>query len=176
MYRSSLTNLTLAAVVLCLSITGCQDVDPTAGYTSKSLHRSDVDTVFVEMFRSQSFRRGVEFELTRAVAQQVEIHTPFKVVSDRRQADTILYGTINNISEAGLSRQSDVDRPIENQVTLRVELNWKDLRSGEPILDRKRIRVTGPYTPLLGATRSDAANQAANDIAVRIVEAMEIPW
>ena len=114
--------------------------------------------------------------MTRAVAQQIEVRTPFKVVSDRREADTELYGTIKNISEGTLSRQRNLDRPTESQVTLRVELNWKDLRIGEPILEQKIIRVTGDYAPLLGSMRSDAAEQAANDMAVRIVEAMENEW
>lgn len=175
MYKVSSTILwaMLAAAVLPI---GCHEVDPTEGYSSKSLHREDVETVFVAMFESQSFRRGVEFELTRAVAQQIEVRTPFKVVSDRREADTELYGTIKNISEGTLSRQRNLDRPTESQVTLRVELNWKDLRIGEPILEQKIIRVTGDYAPLLGSMRSDAAEQAANDMAVRIVEAMENEW
>lgn len=176
MYKLFVSFPAVVLISWCIGLGGCHDVDPAEGYSSASLHRNDVATVCVEMFQSQSFRRGVEFELTRAVAQQIEIHTPFKVVSDRRQADTVLYGTITHISEGGRSRQRDLDRPIENQVTVRVELTWKDLRSGEPILDGKIISVTGDYAPLLGTTRTDAANQGANDIAVRIVEAMERPW
>ena len=157
-------------------LSGCEQVDPELGYSMRSLYRTDVRTVAVEMFQSESFRRGVEFELTRAVSEQLELHSPLKVVSDRRKADTLLYGTITRIDERVLSRQRQLDRPLENEVILLVRVTWKDLRSGELILDDQPIRVSGRYASLLGAGRASAAREAANEAAVRIVEAMEEPW
>ena len=162
-------------VVFAAGLIGCE-VDPELGYSSRSLYRTDVRTVAVEMFQSESFRRGVEFELTRAVSEQLELHSPLKIVSDRRKADTVLYGTIERINERVLSRQRQLDRPLENEVILLVRVTWKDLRSGELILDDQPIRVSGRYASLLGAGRASAAREAVNEAAVRIVEAMEEPW
>lgn len=175
----SLTKMKMA-LVLCLAgvmaLIGCSHIDPSTGYTSKSLYRCDIKTVCVEMFRSQSFRRGIEFELTRALVGQLELHSPYKVVSDRSKADTVLYGTINGVSERVLHQQRELDRPLENQMVLTVDVTWKDLRSGKMLLDNQRLAVTGDYVVLLGGGSRSAIRQASNEMAVRIVEAMETPW
>jgi len=167
----------VAAWVFLLSvICGCEQVDPTKGYSSRSLYRTDVKTVFVEEFESESFRRGVEFELSRAVAQQLELHSAFKVISDRRQADSVLYGSIKSISEKVLAQQRELDRPIANEVLISAAVTWKDLRSGELLLDGRKVKVSGTYVVMQGAGRNKATQEAVNDLAVRIVEAMEEPW
>jgi len=167
---------TCGTVLIVLTVVGCHNSDPAAGYTSTKLHRSDIGTICVQMFHSQSFRRDIEFELTRALAHRIELNTPYKVVADERQADTIIYGTIHNVSESGLAQQRDLDRPVASQVTLAVDVTWKDLRSGEFLLDNQRVRVAAPYWNLLGAGRDSAATGAAELAAARIVEAMEMPW
>jgi hypothetical protein len=164
------------AVGAVLALAGCENIDPTASYSSRSLYRTDIRNVFVEMFESESFRRQVEFELTRAVSEQLELHSPYKVVSDRRKADTILKGTINRIDEKSLARQRDLDRPVASEVMLVVTIRWEDQRTGDYIIDDQRLKVSGNYAALLGASRDSAAKEAANELAVRIVETMEEPW
>ena len=161
---------------LLLAGLGCQDVDPAQGYTSRQLYRTDVRTVYVEMFQSQDFRRGVEFEVTRALCEQLELHTPYRLAGDRRSADTVLYGTVNRVGESVVASQRELDRPLAKEVVLNVTFSWKDLRSGEYLLQDRRVRVSGDYAALLGAGRESAALEAANELAVRIVEAMEAPW
>ena len=163
-------------VAATMIITGCDQVDPIVGYSSQSLYRTDIHTVYVEMFESESFRRGVEYELTRALAQQIELKTPYKVVSDRRKADTIMYGSIDRISENTLLQQRELDRPLANEVILVATVTWQDRRDGALILDGQKIRVAGDYIALLGAGRDSAAKEASNEAAVRIVEAMQKIW
>jgi lipopolysaccharide assembly LptE-like protein len=163
-------------LLLLLVSVGCEQVDPKQGYTNRNLYRTDVKTVFVEMFESESFRRGVEYELTHALVGQLELHTPYKVVSDRRKADTILYGSINRITERRLARQRELDRPIANEVVLVATFSWKDLRSADMLIEDKKVRVSGDYIAFLGSGSDSAAREAANDMAVRIVEAMEEKW
>ena len=158
------------------SMGGCEQVDPARGYSSRSLYSTDVKTVFVEEFQSESFRRGIEFELTRAVTQQLELHSPFKIISDRRKADSVLYGSIKSVSEKALAQQRELDRSIVNEVLIVVGVTWKDLRSGELLLDDLKIKVSGTYAVMQGAGRDKATQEALNDLAVRIVEAMEQPW
>ena len=155
---------------------GCEQVDPKQGYTNRSLYRTDVETVFVEMFESESFRRGIEYELTRALVGQLELHSPYKVVSDRRKADTILYGSINRVTERRLARQRELDRPLANEVVLVATFSWKDLRSAAMLIEEEKVRVSGDYVAFLGAGRDSAAREAANEMAIRIVEAMEEEW
>ncbi len=175
-YRAVRLLLLLAARVAALSLTGCHNIDPKSGYTSRTPYNTDINTVSVEMFKSQSFRRGGEYEITRAIAQQIELHSPYKVVSDSRTADTRLYGEIRDISERVLSTQRDLDRPIENEIVLSVDVTWKDLRSGELIMDKRHFRVSAPYAVMLGAGENSGIKIAANEMARRIVEAMQQTW
>jgi hypothetical protein len=168
--------LMLSAWLLTGLSAGCESTDPTEGYTNRSLYRAEIRTVFVEMFQSETFRRNVEFELTEAVVSQLELHSTYKVVSDRREADSIVYGTIKRIHEGVRTAQRELDRPVENEVVLSAVVTWKDLRSGELILDNRLIKVKADYAVLLGAGRTSAERKVANQAAVRIVEAMEQPW
>ena len=165
----------IPGIVLAL-MAGCESGDSTKGYSQESLYRTDIETVYIQMFESESFRREFEYELTRATSQQLELHSPYKVVSDPRKADSILHGRIKKISERTLTRQRELDRPLENEVVMLIEVTWKDLRSGQILLDNVPIKVSGDYAALLGAGRSSATRSALNQAAVRIVEAMERPW
>jgi len=175
-YGDARVLLILLVWALCGLMAGCQSTDPTKGYSNQSLYRSEIRSVFVEIFQSEVFRRNMEFELTEAVVTQLELHSPYKVVSDRREADTALYGTIKQVSEGVRTAQRELDRPVENEVTLAVAATWKDLRSGELFFENRMIRVKVEYAVLLGAGRTSAERKAANQAAVRIVEAMEQPW
>jgi len=168
------TSRAVLGVLVCIIMpvvlnSGCQ-------YRMDSLYRSDIDTIYVKMFESKSFHRQVEFDLTRAFCEQLELHSPYKIIADQSKADTILYGTINEISEHVLSAQRDLDRPLENEMTMSVNVTWKDLRNGEQLLNKKRLLVSGDYLPLLASGRKSSIQQMANEMAVQIVEAMEKPW
>ena len=174
MFRLFFTFALVPLIILALA--GCDGVDPHQGYSTRALHPDGIKTVCVQMFHNQSFRREMEYELTRALAQQIELHTPYKVVSDANRADTIIYGGILGVHEAVLNQQRDLDRPVENQVTILVEVTWKDLVNTRLILENQQVQATGDYVSLLGAGGDSAHRQAANQIAVQIVELMEKHW
>src|SRR3954469_15820407 len=83
-----------------------------AGYHWSSLYRDDVHTVAVPIFTNRSFRRGVEFALSKAVVNQLEAQSPYKVVP-RDRADTILEGEITDILLRTYSRDPQVAIPQE---------------------------------------------------------------
>lgn len=146
------------------------------GYSTGNLYRTDIETVFIPIFESQSFRRQVEFEITGALARQIELNTPYKVVSNRSEADTILYGRVLGVGETVLTQQRQLDRPLENKVVLKVNVIWKDLRNSELLVDNQTFQVSGDYAVLLGAGSGSAVRKGANDLAIRIVEKMEKIW
>ena len=166
---SLMCTLFVAALTL-MPLGGCQ------GYRSDSLYRSDIDTVYVEMFQSKSFRRGLEYNLSRAVAQQVELKTPYRVTSDRRRADTVLRGTILSIADHITTRQGDVGRPMDSRTTVVIEVTWTNVKTGQQLMENKKFRMTGSYAALQGQDWDTAAGDAVEDLAVRLVEAMETPW
>ena len=54
---------------------------------------SDVKTVFV-YFKTQTFRRDLQLMLTEAVTKEINLRTPYRVVGNPEQADSILRGVI----------------------------------------------------------------------------------
>lgn len=99
------------------------------GYTTAPTYDCDIRTVYVPIFDNVSFRRGLEFDLTRAVVREIEAKTPYKVVNCRDKADTELIGKIVgrrkqliNVNQLGETRDAEV--------VLAVELQWNDLRPG----------------------------------------------
>jgi len=162
-------------LLFCLS-SGCQNGDPSHTYTTSSLYRTDIKTVHVPIFESQTFTRQVEFELHRCLCQRIELHSPFKVVAKADQADTILYGRISNVSEDVLNQQRQLDRPMENELTITAYVTWKDLRSGDLFIDNKEFRISSDYAALLAAGKTGAIRDLTDKLAVRIVDAMEEPW
>jgi Lipopolysaccharide-assembly len=93
-------------------------------------------TVRVPIFKNNTFSQGLEFDLTKAVVNEIEAKTPYKVVAGDQDADTELTGKITSASKEVISRKQ---RPEISQAetTLTVELTWRDLKTGED-LSRKR--------------------------------------
>ena len=84
----------------------------------------EIHTVYVPMFESVSFRRNLGERLTEAVMKEIELKTPYKVVSDPN-ADSILSGRIVEEGKAVLIG-SRVGDPRELQVNMRVMVGWTD--------------------------------------------------
>ena len=99
------------------------------GYTTAPTYDCDIRTVYVPIFENPSFRRGLEFELTKAVVREIEAKTPYKVVNRRELADTELLGKLVNRRKA-LINVNQLGEVRESEVTLAVELQWRDLRAG----------------------------------------------
>jgi hypothetical protein len=157
----------------CLILWGCEGM---SGYSSGSLYPEQVQSVYVEMFDNRSFRRGVEYELTDALAKRIEAMTPYKVISDRAKADTVLSGEIVSVGESALSYERQTGRALEKEVELRAVVNWKNLRTGEMLVDNKTVSASASYSEWQSQGFGYASALAANNLAQRIVELMEKKW
>ena len=133
--------------------------------------------VYVEMFDSMSFRRGHEYVLTDAIMKRLEAETPYKIVSDRDVADTVLSGQITSISSGVLSGERFTGTPLEKETIMRVAVSWKNLKTGELLINNETIVGSSTYSDRLAGQDFDySANLAANRAAVRVVELMEKGW
>src|SRR5205823_4819065 len=134
--RTSRVRSLIAAAFAIAAMSGCESAGHFSvfGYTTKPNYDEGIRTVHVPIFENISFRRGLEFDLTRAVIREIEQKTPYKVVSDRCRADTELTGTIMAANKNILNR-NQLNEVREAEVVVTVSLIWKDLRSGE-ILSR----------------------------------------
>ncbi|MGA2677912.1 MAG: LPS assembly lipoprotein LptE [Sedimentisphaerales bacterium] len=160
----------LSSVFCLLALSGC------AGYSNTSLYPKDVATVYVEMFDNQSFRRGIEYELTDALAKRIESQTPYKIVSNRDKADTVISGHIAQVKESVLTTERQIGRAMEKNIELRAVVSWKNLRTGELLIDNKTVSASANYSEWQSQSFAYGSTLAANSLAVRIVELMESKW
>jgi hypothetical protein len=160
-------------IASCFSLCGCAGI---AGYSSQSLFPEDVRSVYVEMFDNRSFRRGVEYELTDALAKRIESDTPYKVISSRQRSDTVLSGQIVEVGESVLVSERQTGRALEKEVLLRAVVNWKNLKTGELLIDNSPVSASAGYSPWQNQGFDYASSVAANNLAQKIVELMEKQW
>lgn len=155
-----------------LFISGCILTD----YSSESLFPRNIDTVYLEMFDNQTFRRGSEYELSDALSKRIEADTPYKIVSSRDRADTIMSGQIVSIGETSLSTERETGLILEKEVELTALINWKNLKTGELLIDNFSLSATASYSEYQQQDIKYASNLAANNLARKIVELMEVKW
>ena len=162
--------LILALIAACgVSLTGCQ------GYQNDWPYPQQIRTVYVEMFDTTSFRRGHEFTLTDAICKRLESQTPYKIVSDRNVADSVLSGKMS-IGTSVLATDYYTATPIEQETMVRVSVTWKDLKTGNLMLEAEDVYASSTYSAPMGQTFDYSIDRAVNKAAVRVVELMEIPW
>jgi hypothetical protein len=171
--------LALATLFL-LSAGGCgytqEGSAPTGGYQWKSIYREDVHTVAVPIFTNRTYYRGVEFGLTKAVINQLEGQTPYKVVP-KEHADTILVGSIEDVHVRTLSLSPNGSViPQEQLLVLNVNFRWEDLRTGKILCERTNYEQTAPYYPTLGETQFLAQQQSVETLALAIVHELQADW
>jgi hypothetical protein len=153
---------------LALMVTGC-------GYSSDGLYRRNIRTVYVEMFQSKEFRRGIEFQLTEALRKQIDRMTPYKN-APKEKADTVLSGEVLEWREATLGHAPLTGQPRETAATLTIRYRWQDMRTGKLLVDQPRLLTTVEYVPPIGETAHNASADAVDRLARKIVGSMETPW
>ena len=146
-----------------------------AGYHWKSLYREDVRTVAVPVFANKSYRRGVEFALSKAIVNQLEAQSPYKVVP-RDRADTILEGEITDIVLRTYSQDPRTAIPQEQLYLVRINFTWKDLRTGKVLVERRRFEQSSTYYPTLGEGQFVGSQENVERLALAIVQEMQADW
>jgi hypothetical protein len=169
------------------------------GYTTRPNYNTEIRTVRVPIFKNETYYRGLEFKLTEAVIREIELKTPYKIVTAGCPADTELTGKIITYSKnLVIPNQLDEVREMEN--TLAVEVVWRDLRpdhAGEflsvqqpkppsteninppsPPKDPPKVLVQSLATfhPELGEGLATAQKRNVDRLAQQIVNMMETPW
>jgi len=162
-----------ALMLFILAFCGCAEM---SGYSNETLYPKDMSSVCLEMFDNQSFRRGVEYQLSDALAKRIEAATPYKIISSKDRADTVMSGQIVHVSELVLSVERETGLPLERELLLRAVVNWKNLKTGRLLIDNKSVTAEATYSDYQNQDFTYASALAANKLARRIVELMEIEW
>lgn len=156
-----------------------------AGYFvgNATLFRPDIQTIYVPMFQSASFRPGLGERLTEAVVKEIELRTPYKVVGSLEKADSILSGRIVSETKRTVV-ENRYDDPRETAVQLQVEVQWVDRRGREltpmqavPLPpEMARIAAEATLVPEVGQSVATAHQTAVEQLARQIVGMLETPW
>jgi Lipopolysaccharide-assembly len=161
---------TVALVAAALGLGGC-------GYSVRAPFDATIKTVFVPVFRSVSFRRDVNLQLTELVQKEIERRTPFKVVGTREGADTILDGTVN-FADKNLVVENPFNLPRQLTATINVTVNWTHNPPSKEELDRQPTIVAEAvnFVPEVGESSAAAFYRTDQALAKQIVDMMEMPW
>jgi hypothetical protein len=172
MTRRLFHSITVALV--CLS--GCSS-DPTRGYSATSTFPQAISSVAVPIFTTKSFVRDVEFELTDALIKEIEARTPYKVTSEQR-ADTIILGQIGAVELGQLSKSPRTGLSEEVIVSVTIDFQWRDMRSGKVLLERKAFAGHGLFVPSrpTGEPVELGAFAAVQQLARDVVAEMRLDW
>ena len=147
------------------------------GYSIRAPFDPAVRTVYVPVFRSITFRRDVNFQLTELVIKQIEKRTPFKVVGTPEGADMILDGEIN-FADKNIIVENPFNLPRQLTATLFANVKW----THNPPLEKEKtagpvvVSATVNFVPEVGETSLTAFLHANQKIATQIVDMMEEPW
>ncbi len=95
---------------------------------------SEVKTVFV-YFKSQTFRRDIQTQLTEAVLKEISLRTPYQIVGSPAQADSLLSGTVS-YADKNLVVEAPTNLPRELNATINVSVTW----THNPPTDIEKLR------------------------------------
>ncbi len=147
-----------------------------------TLYAPDVQTVYVPMIESDSFRRDLGERLTEAVVKEIELKTPYKVVGTPN-ADSVLMARItSDTKRVTIENQNDDPRAIE--LALFAQVTWFNRRR-EPLRDPTTIALspdlltvgqTAALLPEVGQSVASQQQVAIQRLAEQIVATMEEPW
>lgn len=138
------------------------------------LFRSDIRSVHVPVFESDSYRRFLGQQLTEAVIKEISGSTPL-VITEPRLAHSFLRGRILSDSKQVVGENRFAEPRALNYVW-RIEVTWTD-RAGVPLMPRQVLRVDreAVFIPEGGQSLSSAQLKLIERLARDIVGQMEIP-
>ena len=154
-------------MILFVLISGC-------GYSTKSLISRKVNSIYVPVFDNITFRRGLEFDLTKAVKDEIMSKTNLRIVQ-KNSADTILYGKIKDVTE-GILTQDITDNIIESRITIYVDIKLVDRRTGRTMISKSDLKQSAEFIVKRGETIESAADEGLVDLAEIIVNHLEEKW
>ena len=161
----------LIFVVAGFSFAGCASYHLGNQY----LYRSDIRTVHVMIFESDSDRRYLGQRLTEAVIKDIELNTPL-VITDPQIADSFVRGRIiaDNKRVVG---ENFYDEPRTLRVDWRVEVDWVD-RAGVPLMQLQSVVISrdAEFIPEAGQSMATAQQRIIEQAARDLISQMQSPW
>jgi len=163
---SARTTFSLLGLLGLLVLSGC-------GYSQGSLIAEGNHLVALPIFENKTFYRGLEFQLTEAVAQEIELRPGVQVVSEK-DAEVLMKGTITNVQQRVLSETKD-NKVREESATITVEVDLVDPRTGK-VRNHFVITEATAFAAARGETLITAEAESFLELARKIVWHLEEPF
>ncbi len=163
----ALLKLIMGFVLLVTLMCGC-------GYSTRSLISRNINSIHIPIFENDTFRRGIEFDLTKAVKNEVMSKTNLRIAS-KDHADNILHGTVKDFTERIITHGFR-DSVVEAQMTLFVDIQLVDRRTGRTLIDKKGINQATGDIVRRGETLESAIEEGIVDMAETIVNLLAEKW
>ena len=164
--RISFRQLTCIVVFFVL-ISGC-------GYTTKPLISRKINSIYIPIFENDTFRRGLEFDLTNAVKDEIMSKTKLRI-AQKDNADTILTGKIKKVTESMLSSNAE-DNIVESRVSIYVDIKLVDRRTGRTLIEEKNLKNSAEFIVKRGENIKTASQESLYGLAEIIVYHLEEKW
>ena len=142
---------------------------------NQQLYPEHVSTVAIPTVTNATSQRGDTAQLTQALVRELETRTPYRV-ERREKADTLLEVKISDIRRRTTSRDRVTATPNEQLYVVLADVIWKDLRTGEVLMRLANFEQTAAFYPTLGESDFLASQEAAEQLAAGIIEALGADW
>lgn len=156
-----------AALLAAAAAAGC-------GYSSASLVPDRYRTISVEVFSNGTPRHDLEYEVTRAVVEELQSRTHLRVVDRDMPHDLTLTGTLRDVDEDVASRRA-FQRIRESDVFVTADVEVSD-STGRAVVEKRKITEREAFVPVIGEEVRSARQEAVRELAERIVRTLEQGW
>lgn len=165
------------AVVLGSVLSAMCGCGVTSGYSLERAYTSDVRTVSVPVWDNATFSTGLEVQLTEAIVKEIQRSTPWRVTSGA-SADTSLTGSITDVSLRELSSTRGTGLTEEQLVSMTVEFEWRDNRSGQLLTSRENFTAGGTFVPAPSSRERIEVGEygAIDQLARDVVRSLRSAW
>jgi hypothetical protein len=166
----------IAAGALCVCLPACAS-DPRQGYAVNSGFPASVATVRVPVFENYTFDVGLEAELTEAVIKEIQRIGGVRVVQSD-DAESTLSATITGSDLHRLTLARGTGLVQEMALTITLDFQWRDNRTGEVIVQRRNFASSETFVPARpGAERVETGRHAVvQRMAHDLVAEMRAAW
>jgi lipopolysaccharide assembly LptE-like protein len=165
-----LTSRVAHAAFVALMLAGC-------GYSIRPPYDKGIKTIYVPIFRSQSFRKDINLMMTERLIKEINERTHYKVVNSPEAADAILEGFVTFVDKS-VSVESPFNLPRHLNSIITLEVKFYDNRPGAPDKPPQGVIIsdTAPFYPELGEGAMLGMQKSIDKIVRQIVGMMEDKW
>lgn len=162
------------ALLACLALAACSGAKGfKTGTTLPTKYRS----IAVPIFQNGTYDRQVGYQLTEALQKRVQQASGYAIAGEGT-ADTVLRGKVTKVDIKQISQSLGTGLSEEVGVTVTIDWEWVDMRTGKPIVARNGFASSGtvvasrPQAEPLDLARYQAIQRLADDVVAN----MQADW